>query len=376
MLRIAYIAVPLMVFMSTGLLHRGHRIALMFFIPVLLGEMCREKSIRYFCYYCALYGIVIQFLYMLQIKSILDSRNAIAATHYIIIGMAFYVSVIKSGISKEKIYNIICISAMLQVILGLLQAQGIDPYFYSLQLFFTASHKLDPNVVIGTLGNPNFIAAYIAISLPFFFRKPWVWFTPFIIWQLWTLNTSGAVYAALSGSAVYFTPIKLNKKTVFLNNFSRRYGPSILAIIIGVIYTIHGEKTEGVVSGFFLGKDELGKIAFVEPRSRWEYWLNTLERVFRHWYTILIGYGPGAKTAFRFPIHNEWLEYWYQFGLPAIGAGCAFIIGMRKQNKILFAALIVAAVNCLANYPLHLAPSAMLILIIMGLLEREKWQIF
>ncbi|GAG05980.1 unnamed protein product, partial [marine sediment metagenome] len=207
--------------------------------------MSKEKPIRYFCYYCALYGMVIQLLYMLGIETRIDSQNAVRATYFIIIGMVVYVSVIKSGISKEKFYNIICISAMVQVFIGTFQAQGMYPSFYVLKSFFTAERKVIefPNEILGTLGNPNFIAAYLAISLPFFFRKPWAWFTPFIIWQLWALNTSGAIYAALAGSAFYFTPIKLSKRTVILNNFLRKAGPPILAIIIGVAYTMCGDKT-------------------------------------------------------------------------------------------------------------------------------------
>ena len=87
---------------------------------------------------------------------------------------------------------------------------------------------------------------------------------------------------------------------------------------------------------------------------------------------FIFGLGPGKFTGFKFPVHNDWLEIWYLYGLPPLVAAGVFL-WKAKKSPILYSAIVIALINALGNYPLHLPPSAFLIIIILALLEKEKY---
>jgi hypothetical protein len=45
-----------------------------------------------------------------------------------------------------------------------------------IKLFVDARQGMAENIATGSLGNHNYLAGYLAISLPFFLRKKWIWF--------------------------------------------------------------------------------------------------------------------------------------------------------------------------------------------------------
>lgn len=55
-----------------------------------------------------------------------------------------------------------------------------------------------------------------------------------------------------------------------------------------------------------------------------------------------------------------------------MGIIAGYIITIYRGNKILFGAFCAACVNAIGNYPLHLPPSAFLIIMIIGLIEKER----
>jgi Kef-type K+ transport system membrane component KefB len=88
--------------------------------------------------------------------------------------------------------------------------------------------------------------------------------------------------------------------------------------------------------------------------------------------SIIIGMGPGAGWGKAYPMHNEWLQCLHQFGLIGLSLMVGFAATISRGNRVLFTAFLIAAVNMFGNYSLHLAPSAFLICVIAGLIEREK----
>ncbi|MBA7562989.1 hypothetical protein ES708_04642 [subsurface metagenome] len=70
-------------------------------------------------------------------------------------------------------------------------------------------------------------------------------------------------------------------------------------------------------------------------------------------------------------MHNDWLTLFYQYGLVGLSFVIGFVMTIYRGNKMLFSAFIIILVNMVGNYPLHLAPSAFLIIIIVGLMEKE-----
>jgi hypothetical protein len=55
-------------------------------------------------------------------------------------------------------------------------------------------------------------------------------------------------------------------------------------------------------------------------------------------------------------------------GLWIVGG---YVLTLWRGNRFLFAALLIALINAGGNYNLHLAPSAALIAVIAGLIERD-----
>jgi len=179
--------------------------------------------------------------------------------------------------------------------------------------------------------------------LPFFFRKGWKKFIPLLVITLIPLDpnaaSAGAVGSAIAGAVVY-------------------YGTWQIVAVLGLA---------GVA--FFIYDYES---IFNGPRLEW--WSMAFAKSTASARAFLFGYGPGVKTGLPHPLHNEWLEALLRYGVTGVILLLSAIARLAEnQDRILFAALIAAMVNCTANYPLHLPPSAFLILIILGLMERERY---
>jgi len=88
--------------------------------------------------------------------------------------------------------------------------------------------------------------------------------------------------------------------------------------------------------------------------------------------TFIFGCGAGAYWGKGFPLHNEWVDLFFRFGLIGLVLIVAFLVTLYRENRILYAAMIIACVDAIGSYPFHLAPSLFLVLIIVGLIERQK----
>jgi len=297
----------------------------------------RSWPLRVFGIYAACWFLFLRVGQMAGIVDAVQARGAMSATIYIIVAYAIYLSVSITNTKKEYIFNAICIGAILQSILGVIQSFNIYPIIWFVGKLTNINNPLS-GLITGSLGNPNFLGGFLAISLPFFFRKKWIWLAILPAYHILTLHSSGAAAAALIAVVVYFKKWKL----------------LIVAAGLGLIFI------------FFIEDHSI----FTNPR--WEVWWATLQKICASPETFLIGYGPGAPTGYNYPLHNEWLELWFNYGAVSIFMAVVYIMNISREDKILLAAFAAFVVNGLANYGWHLAPSGFLILIIMGLLEREK----
>lgn len=369
MLKLTYLLLPLG-FLSFGTVHQGHHITFIICGLLIAGSMIREKPLRLFVWYAAIWCVFIRIIGMASsfsarsAKSVLSlatdenretlilsykafdrmatamniqSRHGMTATSFMLVGAVVYIAASRYAGKKEGLFDIICAGALFQSAIGFLQIAGIDPVYGFLSSFSDVQRFADIHTVVGTLMNPNFVAGYLAVSLPFFFRNKWKWFIPFIAYHLLTLESSCGMATALVAIIVYF-----RSRVVIA-----------LSVLAGSVYVV-----------FF----DIG--TFTNPR--WGFWDKVLERIFLSPVNVIFGVGPGANTGFGFPIHNEWLECWYYYGLIGLFLMVLYLINIDKTDKILCAGVAAASINCLGSYPMHLAPSGFLILMIMGLLEREK----
>lgn len=338
-LPVLMLAIPYMV-LTRGLLHGSHHLALVLFAAVMVGMLAGNAWISAFMVY--LTGREV-FLFLGAING--NPGAAIAGLDvmvYLIAGLLFFVAARYSSLKLSTFYNFVCAGAILQAVIAALQFFGVDVMLMVLNLFVPARGRLVDGTLLGTLGNPNFLAAYLAISLPFFFRRGWAWFILPIVLILLGSNTTSAVVPAIIG-AVWF--------------YWDRYSgirPTIIAgaLLPAILYVTTMD------------------VPFWES-PRWGFWMQAMEQLDTTG-KILFGLGPGAAWAQKWPLHSEWITIVHQFGLVGLWIVGGYAMTLWRGNRVLFAALLIALINAGGNYNLHLAPSAALIAVIAGLIERDK----
>jgi hypothetical protein len=368
-----YILLPMFFFLvppgfASGTLKAsdGHIAAFMIFAFIVAGAQARNVWVKAFGWYVAFYICFFEFLILFKPFGIVVFRHGWITIFehcvYIFFGFFFYNEIANSHSKIENYYDAICIGAVVQIIHGLPQIFNYWPYFEFLN--WIGIHVTNPvPAAVGTLVNQNFFSAYLSISLIFClrsrryaitirpmrripglktgrmasFRINWRWFIPFIVIHLLLSKTSTAVASAVAGVIVY-------------------YG-ALWVIIIPVL----------IVGAVFIWAD--GSVFVSE---RYQFWMEALRNYRLDTVHLLIGHGPGISWGKQWHLHNDWLQLFWQFGMTGIYIIIGYVLNIYRGNRILFAAFVAVCINMIGNFPVHLAPSAFLIIMILGLIEREK----
>jgi len=344
-LKISYLLLPFLI-LSNGIIHKGHHNAIMILGLFIAASLITNIWIRAFIYYTCVWNTYFGILLLTGATNPYTMAKGIGFGFYLMITAVILIAVYQSKMKNETFYNLICIAAILQSILAVIQMNGWDPLFALYGNIVTIKRGIDSRTIVGTLGNNNFLSLFLAISLPFFFRKWWCYFVPVILALLFVAITSTSMAAMIIGCLYYFWP-KVKKRYIML---------MALPFIAYTVYT----------------KQSLTIHLLSSSHDRFDYWLQAWNQVTQSWLSIIFGLGPAAPWAHRFPLHNEWVTAFHHFGV----IGCIFIAGylitIYRKNRMLLSAFIIACIGAMGTYPMHLAPSAFLILIIIGLMEREK----
>lgn len=96
---------------------------------------------------------------------------------------------------KGWVYNAICIVALANVAAQLVQVCGVS--------FPRGLNPYDQYGFVGLLANVNETSALLAVCLPFFFRKRWLWAIPAIVAGLILARTTNGIIAASIVSAIW-----------------------------------------------------------------------------------------------------------------------------------------------------------------------------
>ena len=328
------LTIPLLPFfwVSSGRPRYGEIAGFMIIALIMASAQVRNLWIRFFGYYVAVWLIVSKLFLMFSFSQEFATIVIITMQEstYIMCGLIVIIFVTETDIKLE---NWICVSAIIQSLIAIPQHFGVFPFMELLS--YAGLNIVNPVPgAIGTLENTGFLAAYIAISLPFFFRRRWCWFVPVIVVQLIPLKASTAVIGAVIGVAVFW-----NAWWVI----------AVLSIVaLGYVW---------YDNLFTTGLD-----------NRFAFWKMCISNVKNPWY----GHGVGAQWGVRAYLHNEYLQVFWEFGLIGLGLVVGYIATVYRRDRMLFAALCIAIVNCVGNYPMHLPPSGYLIVVIIGLIERKK----
>ncbi len=341
LLLILFILVPFGV-LSFGSIHKGHVIAFAIGIVLIVSCTIREKPLAWFMVYVAGWVLWRHANFVYQITPFLvEPKLTMLAMMALICGTVIYLRVIKSKISNEWFYNMICVSVMIQALLALCQTMGFTPAYDLVSSRINTRWDMKPTEATAMLGNSNYLAAYVAVSLPFFFRKRWAWCLILLLPLLLYIKVSTAIITALAVFAVYFSRD--------WRDLAVLAGACIVAAIVYLVF--------------------VENLAMNNPRFiSWAAALNQ----FKTWPQIIFGFGPGFSHAGEI-LHNEWLSLFRTFGLTGLVlVGAYFWQTIKKvQNKKLLAAIAGVAVNWLGNPGMQTAPAIFLVLILFGLAQRE-----
>jgi len=347
-LPLAFLLVPFAV-LSGGLIHISHHFALIIAGAFLLGAYIKNRWVSAFFFMCGAWQIALCLIVLTNKMHPQMLAGSLYSFMFLLVAGIIYISVYESKLKTETFYNFICVSALLQIVICLTQYfLNFDPHRYLVGLFAQVGASLTESTVTGTLFNPDFVAAYLAISLPFFFRgklksfKPqWWWATIPISLILIVSKSSSAAIPAIIGTAFYFGGIKY-------------VALGIIPIAAYILYDRPFEQLNAQLEG-----------------GRGAIWMQAWEQIKTQPFVKFL-FGNGSMISNRYPLHSEWLTMFQQYGLVGLSLLVGYIATIHRKNRVLFTAFIIAAINMLGNYPLHLAPSAFLILLIVGLIERER----
>jgi len=366
---ISFLVLPFC-YLYPSLIRQGQALAMLAFALIIVSAQARNIWIKSFgiylaCWYLfALIFITINssVLGMRQVDAIAQTIGSVVVTA--ITGLVIYVAVTRSKTSIDRWFDVICIAAFVQAAIGLLQIFGIYPYEYLLSLF-DLGVVITNLQVIGTLDCRNFYAAFLAISLPFFFRpvrreclirlwKPrksialpyrWIYALPVILIALWHAMTTTAFVAAAAGTLVFLAAsYGWKRKATWI------VGSLIIALAFYYAFSVHSILTNDRVE---LWKTAIGNYQLV-------------------WQNLIFGHGPGVNSGRNYSLHNEYLQVFFEYGLVGAFLVVGFVMTAYRGSKILFASFVTIAVNCIGNFPLHVATTGFLIMIVLALMEREE----
>jgi len=341
---ISFCLVPFVVLVG-NIIHEGHRASMYLAGVVIVGAFVKNRWIRAFIWYWVAWILLMMVMSLFHKWPMEYTQKSFLITGYMALAFMFFITMQESTLKLDRVFDVICIAAFVQALMAVGQMWDIDPFFRFMRLYANVQKMLANTVTTGALGNNNFMAVYLAISFPFFFRKYWWYCTPVLLAVILVSLTSTATAALMIGCAVFFRD-KIKWRWM------------LLAAIPFVIYLcmIKASLTWN----------------FTWDHDRFHWWRSAIVLGSSTWGSMIFGMGPASTWGKSFPIHNEWITSYFNFGLIGFGIALGYFLTAWRKNRHLYSAFIIAAVTLNGTYPLHLAPTIMLCMIIMGLMEREK----
>lgn len=370
------------VYLSPGLIWRSQ---LLFFliIPIfIVAFSIRNIWIKSFLLYATTWQIVIFFL------GFNNPRFSPGAGLSIILalmsGALIFKLIVESKTSDETWYSVLRIATLIQIALSIPQIMGFHVIRYVLS-FYTKMTDLQPTHLTGSVGNRNFLAAFIAFTIPMFIgwktidiwgRKVNPIFIGVFVFLLFTV--SPAVIAGIIGVAFLLSySCKTRTRIMYL----------CLAVLISAVYigsyvlftgSHLSEFTDlpGQLRTFF----STGKIPidpFKGDLGRFAMWMMAIGQLLASWPAAIFGFGPNAFWGREYPLHSEYISMWFQFGLIGLLLMIGYLLTalrflFRSGNRILLSSFIIICLDMGANFPMEISTTAFVAIIIGALIERKR----
>jgi hypothetical protein len=275
------------------------------------------------------------------------TKESFLSSHAVLVFVLFYSLIVLTANTElcEFLMDAMVVIAIAFVLMQSLQALGLDPMFYD-------RYGNRNTRAIGLMSNPGETAAVLAFCLPAFFRRPYQYGIIAVVGGLILVKATMGIIAAGVG-VVFFLYFLFGTRWMFIG---------IPVCITSLV-------------AYFIYVDMPGV-------ERWDVWKTGFAMWQQHW---ILGSGIGHwKAALNFPInehmwktaHNEFLQALFEQGImfPIILGGYLINIFRRAKIHILtvlvpLTALVIIATNCTANFAMHIAPTAMLAMAWLAILE-------
>jgi hypothetical protein len=179
-------------FLAYGSVLYGQEAGLIITAFGVLSWMVNDRALRLFFLY------IVGWVLFAKVASIFDGTAgnvALGVGSYLIIGLAIYLGAVRFGRKRDWVFAIRC-AALMQGILCCCQLLGYWPVNDALGFAFHVQREYT-NLITGTLGCPNFVAPFLAISA-FFFTSKWKWCLPVIVVPIFLSGSAGAVIGLLA----------------------------------------------------------------------------------------------------------------------------------------------------------------------------------
>lgn len=277
---------------------------------------------------------------------------------YLTAGIVFFACFYErhSDDNMDNILNGMAIGCIIQSLIVMVSAFGFPIYFNFVSIFIK---DLDDTNIgslgIGSLGNSNLLASYVALTAISLFRRKWAYLIPLPIITLLIADSMMGYASLLAGSAFF-----LNQKFNLIHK--------------AWLYIL---SSTAMVTVFFTG-------AGGQDHNRFHTWTEIFKRVdIGH---FLVGKGPGWFFAHGVPLstgeymaqeHNEFLAAFNIFGVIGLILLIPSLICLATKNdhNKHFAAIVFAAFcNAYGHFNLHQSTTAIIIIVALAacLAERDR----
>ncbi len=345
-------------------------------VPGLLPIRMNKDFVAEWCviFFIALFiknrwlGVFVLWCLLSQIMSVYVpvvslNKAYIIQVHTVVIYSFFYYLLFEN-INREnieKVFDIIACLCILQVLMMLMQYNGI--WIVIMPLHWIKGniigefvlHPLIPVCVFerpwhydctGFMDMVNTSSALLALCLPVFFRKKWLWGIPFVFAGLWISRSMGGLIPALFITTIYVIVKQRKHARLFC----------LVMILFFLIFIKKFERMSALTTG----------------SGRWDMWRVGLQLVKKKW---IVGWGIGQSNflwqitirMLKIPgkwvhYHNEYLNLLIELGSVGLIIFIGYITDLfirikrylRGENTfILTLGILVGLINCFVNFTMH-----------------------
>jgi len=377
------------VFLAPGLIWKSQ---LLFFLicPIFIIALdIKNIWIKSFLLYASMWQMVVFFLSFSKYG--MNPGYGLSVILGLMAGAIIFKFVSEGEVTNEKWFMFIRIAVILQILVSLPQPFGYNPFADFMSLFIDVRENL-PGHLVGSLGNRNYLAAFIAISIPCFvgwrtFKIKSISINPALIAIFIFLGfcLSPGTLAAIIGMGFLLSYNLSPLKRLISMSLAIKVAVAFTACYVLATGNHLNEFTElpGQLSGF-LTTGKFTVDPFKSDIGRFAMWMVAVSQLITGWFFMIFGFGPGAFWGREYSMHSEYMSVWFQFGLVGLGLMIGYIYTTfrflaKGKSLILLTSFVIICLDMIGNFPVEIASTAFLIVIICGLIERsiseeEAWK--